>query len=180
MGLMAAAALWGFAEATLFFIVPDVLLSIIAVRRGRRVAWIATAWTIAGAVAGGALMYRWGAQDASGAIALLDRLPAISPEMIARVGADLQQSGLAAMIVGAFSGVPYKVYAVMAPAAPIGLAPFLLASAPIRALRFVAVVLIADGVNRLLAPRLSLRWRTTILVAFWLVFYGCYLALMPS
>jgi membrane protein YqaA with SNARE-associated domain len=56
MGLMAAAALWGFAEATLFFIVPDVLLSIIAVRRGRRPAWIAMAWTIAGAIAGGALM----------------------------------------------------------------------------------------------------------------------------
>ena len=35
MGLSVAALLWGFAEATLFFIVPDVLLSAIAVRRGR-------------------------------------------------------------------------------------------------------------------------------------------------
>jgi hypothetical protein len=100
--------------------------------------------------------------------------------MIARVGGDLQRSGLAAMVVGAFSGVPYKVYAVMAPAVPIGLMPFLLASIPIRALRFVAVVLIADRVNRLLAVRLSLRGRTTVLAAVWLVFYGFYFALMPN
>jgi membrane protein YqaA with SNARE-associated domain len=180
MGLMATAALWGFAEATLFFIVPDVLLSFIAVRRRRRAAWIATTWTIAGAIAGGALMYCWSAQNAGGAIALLDRLPAISPQMIARVGGDLQQSGPAAMVVGAFSGVPYKVYAVMAPAVPIGLAPFLLASIPIRALRFVAVVLIVDRLNRLLAVRLSLRGRTTLLAAVWLVFYGFYFALMPN
>lgn len=92
MGVMAAAAAWGFAEATLFFIVPDVLLSIIIVRRGRRVAWIATVWAIAGAVVGGALMYCWSAQNASGVIALLDRLPAISPAMIARVGGDLRHS----------------------------------------------------------------------------------------
>ena len=177
---MATAALWGFAEATLFFIVPDVLLSIIAVRRGRHPAWIATVWTIAGAIAGGALMYCWSARNADGAIALLDRLPAISPQMIVRVGGDLRQSGPAAMIVGAFSGVPYKVYAVMAPAAPIGLAPFLMASIPIRALRFVVVVLIADGVNRLLAARRSLRWRTAVLAAFWFFFYGAYFAVMPN
>ena len=138
------------------------------------------AWTIAGAVAGGALMYCWSAQNADGAIALLDRLPAISPQMIARVGGDLLRSGVVAMIVGAFSGVPYKVYAVMAPAVSIGLASFLVASIPIRALRFVAVVLIADGVNRLLAARLSLRGRTTLLGTVWLVFYGFYFALMPN
>ena len=138
------------------------------------------AWTIAGAIAGGGLMYCWSAQNAGGAIALLDRLPAISPQMIARVGGDLRQSGPAAMVVGAFSGVPYKVYAVMAPAVSIGLASFLVASIPIRALRFVAVVLIADGVNRLLAARLSLRGRTTLLGTVWLVFYGFYFALMPN
>jgi len=47
---MAVAALWGFAEATLFFIVRDVLLTGIAVRRGCRTALRATAWAIVGAV----------------------------------------------------------------------------------------------------------------------------------
>jgi hypothetical protein len=180
MGLMAAAALWGFAEAALFVIVPDVLLSGIAVRCGRRAALAATAWTIAGAVAGGALMYRWGLQDAAVATAMLDRLPAIAPAMIDRVNASLRTEGLAAMAIGAFSGVPYKVYAVMAPGAGIGLGAFLVASVPVRALRFVAVALVADGANRLLAARLTARQRHALLAAVWLVFYGAYFALMPN
>jgi membrane protein YqaA with SNARE-associated domain len=79
MGLMALALFWGFAEATLFFIVPDVLLSAIAVWRGRRSALHGTAWTIAGAVLGGLLMYGWSVCDFLGVVAMLDRLPAISP-----------------------------------------------------------------------------------------------------
>ncbi|HTO83072.1 MAG TPA: hypothetical protein VMQ73_12595 [Methylomirabilota bacterium] len=180
MGLMVLAALWGFAEATLFVIVPDVLLTGVAVRRDRSTALAATAWTIAGAVAGGVLMYGWGMRDAAGAAAMLDRLPAIAPAMIARVGADLQRAGLPAMAIGAFSGVPYKIYAVMAPGAGIGLGAFLAASVPIRALRFVVVVFIADGLNRLLARRLSARRRIALLLAFWVVFYGGYFALMPN
>jgi len=180
MGLMAAAALWGFAEATLFFIVPDVLLSGIAVGRDRRRALLGTVWTIAGAVAGGALMYCWGARDSAGAIAMLDRLPAIAPAMITRVGDDLQRAGLSAMVVGAFTGVPYKIYAVTAPAAGIGLGPFLAASVPIRALRFVFAVLIADVINRRLATRLTRGQRLGLLAAVWLVFYAGYFALMPN
>ena len=180
MSLMALAALWGFAEATLFVIVPDVLLTGIAVRRGRSTALAATAWTIAGAVAGGALMYGWGMRDPAGGAAMLDRLPAIAPAMIAGVGADLERDGLPAMAIGAFSGVPYKIYAVMAPGAGIGLAAFLIASVPFRALRFVVVVFVADGLNRLLAGRLSARRRMALLAAFWLLFYSGYFALMPN
>jgi len=179
MGLIAA-VLWGFAEATLFFIVPDVLLSGIAVWQGRRAALLATAWTIVGAVAGGALMYRWGAHDPPGAAAMLDRLPAIAPAMIARVGDDLQRDGLAAMAIGAFTGVPYKVYAILAPSAGIGLGTFLAASIPIRALRFVVAVLLADGINRALARRLTRRQRLGLLGAVWLVFYAVYFAVMPN
>ncbi len=180
MGLMVAAALWGLAEATLFFIVPDVLLSAIAVRSGRRAALSATGWTVIGAVAGGALIYRWGAEDSAGVIAILDRLPAISPAMIARVGEELRHAGLAAMVVGAFSGVPYKLYAAMAPASSIGLVPFLAASIPIRALRPVAVVLVVDWVNKRLAARLSPRRRMAVLAVLWLVFYAAYFAAMPN
>lgn len=177
---MLAAGLWGFAEATVFFIVPDVLLSAMAVRSGRRAALRATGWTVAGAVAGGALIYRWGEEDPAGVVAVLDRLPAISLEMVARVSEDLRQGGLPAMIVGAFSGVPYKLYAAMAPAAGIGAIAFFVASIPIRALRFVVVVLIADWAGRSLAVRLSLRGRMVLLAALWLVFYAAYFLAMPN
>ena len=111
---------------------------------------------------------------------MLDRLPAIAPAMIARVGTDLAGAGLPAIAVGAFSGVPYKIYAVMAPGAGIGMGLFLAASVPIRALRFVAVIFIADGLNRLLARRLSARRRLELLATFWLLFYVAYFALMPN
>jgi len=41
------AALWGLAEATLFFIVPDVFLSLVALR-DRRAALVACGWAIPG------------------------------------------------------------------------------------------------------------------------------------
>jgi membrane protein YqaA with SNARE-associated domain len=50
------AFIWGLAEATLFFIVPDVYLGFVALFDWRR-ALRALAAPIAGAVLGGALMY---------------------------------------------------------------------------------------------------------------------------
>src|SRR5262249_12448098 len=101
-------------------------------RRGCHTALCATAWAIVGTVAGGALMYRWGMQDPASAAALLDRLPAIAAAMIAGGDADLRGAGLPAMALGAFSGVPYKIYAVMAPGSGIGPGVLLAASVPIR------------------------------------------------
>ena len=180
MGLTLAALLWGFAEATLFFIVPDVLLSAIAVRRGRAVALRAVGWAIVGALLGGSLMYRWGAQDLAGAVAALDRLPAIAPAMIAAAGDEMARSGLVAMATGALTGTPYKIYAVTAPDAGIGLGLFLAASIPARAVRLIPVVLAADGLNSRLAHRWSLRRRCVLLAAIWTAFYIVYFAVMPN
>jgi membrane protein YqaA with SNARE-associated domain len=180
MGLTALALLWGFAEATLFFIVPDVLLSAIAVGRGRRAALYATAWTIAGAAFGGLLMYGWATRDEAAAIAILDRLPAISPAMIAGVGEALDRWGAGAMAIGALSGVPYKIYAVMAPRAGVPLVLFLALSVPARALRFLVVALLSDAISRRLDGRLTLRQRASLLASIWLLFYAVYLAAMPN
>jgi membrane protein YqaA with SNARE-associated domain len=180
MGLMALALLWGFAEATLFFIVPDVLLSAIAVWRGRRAALHATAWTIAGAILGGLLMYGWSVRDFLGVVAMLDRLPAISLAMIIGVRDALGRSGAGGMVVGALTGVPYKIYAVMAPQAGVALATFLAVSVPARALRFVLVVALSDAISRRLAGRLTLRQRVGLLASIWLLFYAVYWAAMPN
>jgi membrane protein YqaA with SNARE-associated domain len=180
VGLNAVALLWGFAEATLFFIVPDVWLSVVAVWRGRRAALLAAAWTVGGAVAGGALMHIWGASSPDAAVAALDRLPAISPAMIAGVHADLERQGVAAVVLGSLTGVPYKIYAVQAQGAGFSLPLFLLISAPARAVRFVVVVLVADRLNELLARRLTLRGRYGVLGIVWFALYGLYFAVMPN
>jgi membrane protein YqaA with SNARE-associated domain len=180
MGVNVVAALWGFAEATLFFIVPDVWLTAIAVRLGRAAAFRAAAWTIAGALVGGAVMYDWGASDIRQAAAVLGYLPAISADMVVTSCEGLSAGGLRELFVGSVTGVPYKAFAVSASVAGIAPVPFLLATIPARAIRFAAAILIAAAVNRVLPARLTLRQRLSILGGFWLVFYVGYFALMPN
>jgi len=68
----------------------------------------------------------------------------------------------------------------MAPGSGIGPGVFLAASVPIRAFRFVVAVLVADGLNRLFAARLTAGLRLAILATAWLLFYVTYFALMPN
>jgi membrane protein YqaA with SNARE-associated domain len=173
------AFLWGVAEATLFVIVPDVLLSIAVIQRGWRTAFPLVGWAVAGALLGGAGAYQWSAGHPDTAAAFLDSLPAISPAMIETARADLAREGLWVLVIGAFTGVPYKIFAMMAPAAGIKLLPFLLASIPARVARFVLAVLIVGVVNDRLAPILSRRTRLVLLGSFWLLFYAAFFALMP-
>ncbi|MGH6928530.1 MAG: hypothetical protein ACREEV_09460 [Dongiaceae bacterium] len=140
----------------------------------------AAGWAIAGALLGGALMHVWGALDANGAAAVLDRLPAISPGMIAGAGDELARQGAAAVVIGGVTGVPYKIYAVLAQAAGLPLLLFLLVSIPARAIRFVLVVLVVDWLNRRLAHRLDLCRRYAVLGTAWLAFYDFYFAVMPN
>lgn len=175
-----AAALWAFAEATLFFVVPDVLLSLLAVARGWRLAAQATLWAIGGALLGGLAMYAWGAQDQAGALALVERLPAISPEMIAQVRISLAEQGLWPLFQAGVTGVPYKIFAASAPGAGIALAPFLLASGAARAGRFLLTVLLAVLVDRLLARLAGRRARLWIFGGFWVVFYILFWTLVPG
>jgi hypothetical protein len=125
-------------------------------------------------------MYGWSVRDFLGVVAMLDRLPAISPAMIAGVREALGPSGAGGMVIGGLTGVPYKIYAVMAPQAGISLATFLAVSVPARALRFVLVVALSDAISRRLAGRLALRRRAGLLASIWLVFYAVYWAAMPN
>lgn len=168
-----AGGLWGFAEATLFFIVPDVLLTAVALTSLRRALQVA-AWALAGALVGGALMWTLGRTDPTTGNAWLAQLPAISHAMIADVGRQLASSGLPALFAGPVTGTPYKIYALQAGQLGIGLVEFLLVSIPARMLRFVAVTLAVGGVSKLLARWMGLRWRQALLGACWVLFYTWY------
>src|SRR3546814_14830266 len=61
-------------------------------------------------------------------LALFERLPAIGPGLVARVQAQLQDLGGAGLLVGGFSGAPYKLYAVQAASAGLGLPVFIACS----------------------------------------------------
>lgn len=167
------AALWGFAEATLFFVVPDVLLSWIALT-DRREALRACLFALVGALAGGLLMFAWGAADPVASWQVVEQVPAIGTRMLVRVREELAEDGILAILLGPISGTPYKTYAIQASAANIDWLAFLLISAPARGLRFLLVTLLADLVSTHVFPRFGLGQRRRILAAVWLAFYAFY------
>lgn len=144
------AGLWGLAEATLFFIVPDVWLSL-AGRRRLQTELRACLFALAGALLGGALVYIGGAHDKQ-AITLREKIPAIRPAMVARVAMELADHGAGAIFIGPLTGTPYKLYAAQAADAGIGLAVFILMSMPARGIRFVLVTLPSITVLKLHRP----------------------------
>jgi hypothetical protein len=176
-GLVLACVGWGLAEATLFFVIPDVLLTWIARRSRRRALW-GCAFALVGALGGGSVMFRWSAGDHAAATATVDRVPFVPSAMIARVERDLEQGGAFAVIAGAWMGRPYKLYAVEAPEAGMSAAAFLAATVPARLLRFVAFVLVASAVARRVTLRWGARATTIVWAAVWIVNYAIYWSLM--
>jgi membrane protein YqaA with SNARE-associated domain len=171
------AFVWGFFEATIFFIVPDVLLTLIACR-ALRPALRATVAAVIGALAGGALMYLLGAREPTFARVLLDHIPAISPALIARVAGQMDEAGLMAVLLGPFEGIPYKIYAVEWGARGGGFLVLMLISIPARYGRFFLTALIARAIARLIEPVTHHRAGIEIIIpgVIWIAFYGLYFA----
>ena len=169
---------WGFAEATVFFVVADVAVSWIALRRGLKPALAAALAAAAGAVLGIALIYFWAVREPAAALALVDRVPWVTAELIEGMRADLTAHGVAAVLVAGVTGVPIKIAAALAPGVGIGPALFLAVGAAQRLERFVAVALLAALIARLLRGRLSERSLTALWTAFWVLFYALYWAVL--
>ncbi len=164
---------WGFAEGTLFFILPDVLLSLVALFRPRR-AWLHMAAIVAGAVLAGAMMFIWAAQGV-GARNAVARVPAVRPAMFARAEGDLHAHGVWGASLGPVRGIPYKVYAIEAPAHS-GLWPFLLVTIPVRLWR-LAIVWMGFAAAGALLRKLGRQSLAPALHAFfWIVTYAIYWA----
>ena len=177
MALLIVAVAWGFAEATFFFLVPDVLLSAIAIADWR-LALLACLASLAGALAGGALMYRAGRRPDGAVRAFLLRIPGISPAMLERVAAEITSRGLRAVLLGPMSGTPYKLYAVEAGRRGLSPGGFLLVSVPARLVRFVAVTLLAAWLAHGVFPALPAATRYAAWAVAWIAFYAWYFAAM--
>lgn len=166
---------WGFAEATFFFIVPDVLTTRLAMH-GLRPAMRACAIAWLGAMLGGALIFGL-ARDAAVAVGLrsaFEVLPGISPTLIDRAQSSLQADGLTALFAGALGGVPYKLFAWAAAQNGSGWLPFLLFSAAARFGRFAITTLGAGIIARLLHRKFPPDRILLLHVAAWIAFYGWY------
>ncbi|WP_052807312.1 hypothetical protein [Risungbinella massiliensis] len=182
MGLMLAAFVWGLAEATIFFIIPDVILTYIALQNIKK-ALLACLFALIGALIGGTSLYFWSLSDPATVITVLNIIPAINSEMIQEVERSLRQDGLLAMVLGPTQGIPYKIYASYASYAPtvgIGYLTFLLASIPARLMRFLAVTVTAWLVSKYVFGKCTLRQKQWILSWVWVLVYVTYFGVNPS
>lgn len=170
-----AAFAWGFAEATVFFIVPDLLLTasivMLGFMRGIRLAGVSAI----GAVIGGLVMYWWGAQDVEAALGLVRSVPLIADDLLVRVAGEMRTDHWPInLFMGALTGAPFKIYAVEAGNLAINPVFFALAAFGARLARFMlAIGLTAIGVA--VARRLGLaRLVPYGLAAVWAGIYGFY------
>jgi membrane protein YqaA with SNARE-associated domain len=175
-----AAFIWGVAEATLFFFVPDILLSYIGLKRGVKPAARASVIAAIGAAVGGVVMYLWAAQDYATAREAVLAVPAISEAMTARAEAAMADNWFVATLLGPLSSTPFKVYAVLAPHAGAPLPPFALAAIAARLPRFLIIGCGVALIGRALSRWLSERQLLWVLIGAWLLFYAVFFALMPN
>lgn len=169
-----AAALWGFAEATLFFIVPDVFLTAAAVHLGLSKALRLCVAAAVGATIGGVLMWHWGAADADTARHALLHVPAIAEDLLTRVRAETAQGWAAHLALGPLTGTPYKIYAVEAGAANINAFVFAAVSFVARLPRFLVTTVLAAAVHAYMNRRDVVVSPYVILAIVWIVNYAIY------
>ena len=177
--LLFIAFLWGFAEATLFFIVPDIFFTYLVLFDLRLAFW-SCLLALIGALMGGGLMYRWGRKNFEAAAMIVASLPGVSNRLIQREKMNLEEKGVWAILLGPLKGVPYKIYAISSFSSGIPFFQFLLISIPARLARFVLSIVIVELAFHRFLPTLSLMAQMIILSGFWLVFYVGYFLKMRN
>lgn len=173
--------MWGAAEGFLFFIVPDVVIGLVAMRRGFRAGVLAASIAAIGAAAGGSAMYLWSSARPHQARVAVGAVPAVSDAMIARAEAEMRTQGwLPAALRGPASSTPYKVYAMLAPSQGVSLPAWAVAALPIRLPRFLLVAAGFALIGALLRDRFSPRVLLGAFTLGWVLFYGWFWLSVPG
>lgn len=171
----AVAFVWAVAEATIFFLVPDVIIGASALSAPRRW-WRVAAAAVAGSLAGGLVLWSATLAAAGPLWPLMDAVPGVSPAMIERVEATLADGCREALLTQPFSGAPYKLYVTGWSQAGCGTTALVLWTLVGRALRLVPVAAVAGGVGVLLRPVVRARPGIVLglYLAAWAAFYAAY------
>jgi hypothetical protein len=175
------AFVWGLAEASIFFIVPDVVIGWIGLSRGVRFGLRAARNAALGAVVGGAAMFLWSERSPDAALRAVQSVPAVSAAMIEDARQDIEARGwFRAALSGPTTSTPYKVYAVLAPEAGTGLVAWLLGAVPIRLPRFMFVGAAFGLLGWIVRRRFAPRPLAVIYAAAWVAFYGWFFLAHPN
>ena len=157
--------LWAAAEATFWPIIPDGLLFPMAIGRHRKY-WHLLGAAILGSTAGGILIYVFAYFMPDTALSVLPHLPVVQTFMIEKASEALNEQGVMAFWTQPWSGVSFKIYALVGGAQGIDPIQALSLSVAARGLR----MLVSSAVPRLLA-----RWFPKFFRDFWIYFLLAYL-----
>ena len=174
MSALWAAFVWGLAEGSFFFVVPDVLLTLIALFDARE-AFLACGAAVAGALLAGGLFHALSARTPERMHRFVEGVPFVRAYMWAQVRSDLEKHGWLAIRQGPLRGIPYKLYAVDAPCC-LSLGVFLLASIPGRLERFLVLTGAASLAGWLLRGPIHRHpvAAVSVHIALWTAFYARY------
>ncbi|MEL7188704.1 MAG: hypothetical protein AAGK17_04055 [Pseudomonadota bacterium] len=174
-------AIWALAEATLFFIVADVPIMTLGIKVGVRKALLGAGIAAVFAAIGGAVIAHLTATSSLDIQGMMLMVPGINSDLLQQVMLDWELSGPVAMMIGSFSGVPYKLYAFAAGAQGAGwggLGGFFLASILARLPRFALVALVAGWLGPKLVERFGTRVVWSGFAVCWTAFYLWYWSVM--
>jgi hypothetical protein len=171
-------AVWGFAEATLFFIVPDVWLGFVAIFARRWAGGVVVA-AIVGAAIGSVVLWYWSLASGPVVSRLLLELPGLNEVDLVQARGALVSQGAPAIAFAWLQAVPIKVYVHEAALVGVPLADVLAYVAFNRLVRLGLVVALAAVVGRVLETMIRARAAVAVVgyVVLWLGLYAAYYAL---
>jgi hypothetical protein len=169
-------AAWGFAEASLFFIVPDVWLGFVALFAPRRMPVTLVA-IVAGAAAGAACLYVATLVWPDELRNLVLAVPAIAPSDLEQARAQLQDGGAGSILPAVVEGRAVKLYvhaAAVDGIGPFGIVAFTVLNRLARLLLFGGLLMVIGWAARSVVARRP-RAVATLYGVAWVVFYAAYL-----
>jgi membrane protein DedA with SNARE-associated domain len=166
--------LWGLAEATIFFLVPDILITASALFAPKKSLAQLVAILI-GALLGGALLYTAADRYPNETKSVVLEVPFIKPHTLEQADREMTDHGLFAMTSGSFTGVPFKTYAVNAPR-HASFQMFMLMGVPARLIRFLCSWGLASLLGFLFRRQIqqSSTFALALLAICWIGFYTYY------
>lgn len=170
------AFLWGLAEASLFFIVPDVWLTIISRHKLDKTKYLAIGFAILGALVGGTIIYCLARLHPRQILELIAQVPGINLILVHKVQTQVENRGLLALLLGPIQGIPYKIFAAQWGINHGILFLFWIISIPARGVRFV-ITAVLTRLIWIYGEKLFKFWNKVdlvLLILFWVLFYLFY------
>ena len=173
------AFVWGLLEGLVFFIVPDVFLSFVALFAITGALW-GLFWATIGSLVSACIIFVMAPVFGGSYISILHSIPGISTTMISKVEIAMQSGGVMSILAGPLSGIPYKIYTVIAVHEQVPFLQYLFWSIPARLERMLPVTLLAlllGYIFRKSVKKFSSRWILGLLICWILIYINYYRSL---